>query len=172
MAHGRIAARLTALALLSAALAAAPLVTGLAEAGATEPKPATTPKTTRSRIPAVWKQLRPDQQRVLAPLKDDWENLEPVRKLKWIEIANRYPKLPREDQARIQEKMKAWASLTPEQRRAAREFYQDIEKLPPEKKQEVRQKWEEYQQLPEGKRQELAARPKQAEEPVPAHDSH
>ena len=42
--------------------------------------------------------------------------------------------------------MKAWAALTPEQRRAARERYQTVKKLPPEKRNEVKQKWQQYQQ--------------------------
>lgn len=104
----------------------------------------------------AWSQLKPEQQRVLAPLKDDWSNLEGPRKRKWIGIANRYPQLPAEEQARVQRRMKDWAALTPEQRSSAREFYRDLEKLPPEQKQAIRDKWEQYQQLPEDKRRELS----------------
>ena len=104
----------------------------------------------------TWIQLKPDQQRVLAPLHDDWSNLDGTRKRKWIAIANRYPKLSADEQSRVQRRMKEWASLTPEQRANARDFYRDLEKLTPQEKQTVREKWEAYQQLPEDKRRQFA----------------
>jgi hypothetical protein len=104
-----------------------------------------------------WSQLKSEQQRVLAPLKEDWPNLEGFRKRKWIGIANSYPRMQPEEQARVQRRMRDWAALSREERDAAREFYRELEKLPPEKKQAIREKWEEYQQLPEDKRRELSA---------------
>jgi hypothetical protein len=105
---------------------------------------------------------------VLAPLKDDWPNLEGSRKRKWIGIANSYPGMQPEEQARIQRRMRDWAALSREERDAAREFYREIEKLPPDKKQAIREKWEEYQQLPEEKRRELSAAPPRKTETPPA----
>jgi len=114
----------------------------------------------------AWSQLKPEQQRVLAPLKDDWPNLEAFRKRKWIGIANSYPRMQPDEQARVQRRMRDWAALSREERDAAREFYREIEKLPPEKKQAIREKWDEYQQLPEEKRRELsAATPRKGETP-------
>jgi len=55
--------------------------------------------------------------------------------------------------------MGAWARLTPDQRRVAREQFKTLRQLPPEQRQAVQQKWQEYQQLPPEKRQELAAHP-------------
>ncbi len=115
-----------------------------------------------------WSQLKPEQQRVLAPLKDDWPNLEGARKRKWIGIANSYPRMQPEEQARVQRRMRDWAALSREERDAAREFYREIDKLPAEKKQAIREKWEAYQQLPEEKRRELsAATPRKGEPQVP-----
>ena len=111
-----------------------------------------------------WSQLKPEQQAILAPLREDWEHLEPQRKLNWVGIARRYPKMTAEEQARVQERMQGWARLTAEQRHAARDFFRRQEQLPPEKKQVVRQKWEEYQQLPEEKRRELAGLPPRSPE--------
>ncbi|MCX7892411.1 MAG: DUF3106 domain-containing protein [Burkholderiales bacterium] len=105
----------------------------------------------------AWSQLKPEQQRILAPLKEDWPNLEGFRKRKWIGLANSYPQMTRDEQARVQKRMRDWAALSREEREAAREFYREIEKLPPEKKQTVREKWEAYQQLPEEKRRELSS---------------
>ena len=73
--------------------------------------------------PAAWAELTAEQQKILAPLKADWESLEPERRRKWIGIAKRYPKMKAEEQERVQRRMQAWAKLTPEQRRQARETY-------------------------------------------------
>jgi hypothetical protein len=54
--------------------------------------------------------------------------------------------------------MGAWARLTPEQRRQAREQYKSMNRLPPDKRQQVQEKWKEYQQLPPEKRRELNGR--------------
>jgi hypothetical protein len=51
--------------------------------------------------------------------------------------------------------MQAWAKLTPEQRRQARENYKSIVKVPPEKRDKLREQWSEYQQLPPDERERL-----------------
>ena len=33
----------------------------------------------------TWSQLTPEQQRILAPLKEDWPNIEPPRRKKWVQ---------------------------------------------------------------------------------------
>jgi len=67
-----------------------------------------------------------------------------------------------DEQQRIQQQMKSWAQLTPQQRAVAREQYKSLRQLPPEKKDEVRQRWEEYQNLPPDQKRELAARAQQS----------
>ena len=103
-----------------------------------------------------WAQLTGDQQRVLAPLKADWESLAPEQRRKWIGIANRYPKMKLEEQERVQRRMQAWAELSPEQRRQARENYKRIAKNRPEKRDKLREAWAEYQALPPDERRNLA----------------
>jgi hypothetical protein len=83
--------------------------------------------------------------------------MEVQRKQKWLSIAKRYPTLPPAQQERIQAQMSAWARLTPDERRIAREQFKNLRQLPPEQRKEVRQKWQEYQQLPPEKRRELGA---------------
>ena len=61
-------------------------------------------------------QLTPEQQRILAPLKDDWPNIEPPRRQKWLDIARRYPSMPPQKQERLQARMRQWAAMTPEER--------------------------------------------------------
>lgn len=95
-----------------------------------------------SRLP--WAELTAEQQQILAPLKADWDSLELERKRKWIGIAKRYPKMTAKGQERVQRRMQAWAKLTPEQRRQARETYKRLAKSP-EKKKALRQQWAEYQ---------------------------
>jgi hypothetical protein len=111
----------------------------------------------------VWAELTADQQMILAPLKADWESLEPERRRKWIGVAKRYPKMKLEEQERVQRRMQAWAKLSPEQRRQARENYRRIVKAPPEKRDKLREAWAEYQALPPAERQNLAPAPQPAE---------
>jgi hypothetical protein len=103
---------------------------------AAQPKPAKPPRT----------ELTPAQQQVLAPLKDDWSEIDTMRRGKWVRVADRYPKMKPDEQQRLQTRMKEWAALTPEQRRVAREKYQTIKKLPPEQRAQVKSQWQQYQQ--------------------------
>jgi hypothetical protein len=61
--------------------------------------------------------------------------------------------------------MQAWANLSPEQRRQARENYRQIAKVPPEKRRTLREQWAEYQALPPQERQSLVPPP----QPEPSH---
>ena len=103
------------------------------------------PKAAPQSKPA-WTELTPAQQQVLAPLKDDWSEIDTLRRNKWIRVADRYPKMKPDEQQRLQTRMKEWAALTPEQRRVAREKYQTIKKLPPDKREQVKSQWKQYQQ--------------------------
>ena len=93
-----------------------------------------------------WPQLTPEQQQILAPLANDWKNLDDRRRKKWLLLAKRYPKMKPEQQQRLQTQMQDWAKLTPEQRRVARENYKKLAKQPPEKREAVKRKWHEHQQ--------------------------
>jgi hypothetical protein len=92
-----------------------------------------------------WPQLTPEQQQILAPLANEWKDLDDRRRKKWLLTAKRYPKMKPEEQERLQTQMQDWAKLTPEQRRIARENYKKLAKQPPEKREAVKQKWEEDQ---------------------------
>ena len=101
-------------------------------------------QTKRADRPA-WAELTAEQQKVLEPLKADWNALDRERKLKWVGIAKRYPAMKPQAQARIQKRMQAWAKLTPQQRRQARETYKQLAKQPPGTRGKLREKWAEYQ---------------------------
>lgn len=96
-----------------------------------------------------WKELKPEQQKILEPLTEYWDIMAPAKKKKWLAIAKRYPNMSLQEQQRIQSKMQSWHVLTSEQRKQARERYRKLEQLPAHKRQEIKQRWYEYEQLPE-----------------------
>jgi hypothetical protein len=101
-----------------------------------------------------WKDLSTAQQQALAPLSTVWDGLDNFHKAKWLVMARRFPAMKPDEQNRIQERMRAWVALTPEQRRVARESYARTKKLDTNQKSE---QWQQYQQLPEDQKQKLAA---------------
>nr|WP_316639804.1 DUF3106 domain-containing protein [uncultured Roseateles sp.] len=101
----------------------------------------------------LWRQLTPTQQQALAPMAKDWDSLDLSRRRKWLEIATRFPSLPADEQARVQERMSSWAKLSPVERSQARIGFQQAQQITPESRQA---KWEAYQALPPEQRQELA----------------
>lgn len=102
----------------------------------------------------MWKELSLAQQVALDPLKGEWDRMEAIRKQKWLEIANRYSSMKADEQQRVQERMRAWLKLTPEERRLARENYTLSKKIGKDQKSA---QWEQYQQLPEEEKRKLAA---------------
>jgi hypothetical protein len=114
----------------------------------------------KKQVKPAWAELTAEQQKILAPLKADWDRLEFERRQKWIGIAKRYPRMTVAEQERIQRRMQVWAKLSPEQRRHARETYKQIVKVPPEKRGNLREQWAEYQQLPQRERESLISEPK------------
>jgi hypothetical protein len=120
-------------------------------------KQAAKPAPPKPGVRPAWAELTAEQQQVLAPLKTDWDMLEPERRQKWIAIAKRYPRMKAQEQERVQRRMQAWARLTPEQRRQARENYKQLAKTQrPAPKQDLRQAWAEYQALSPHERESLA----------------
>ncbi|RZI43363.1 DUF3106 domain-containing protein [Herbaspirillum sp. HC18] len=140
---------------------ALPLAANLAVAGAQNAQPHATASSQTAaaakRPPVVkplWSELTPEQQQALAPLAGEWDSLDTFRKNKWLAIGNKFPSMKPEEQQRLQERMREWLKLTPEQRRVARENYVRAQKLRPDQKSA---QWEQYQQLPEEEKKKLAA---------------
>jgi hypothetical protein len=145
---------LTALFIATAAFAEPPVPDIPRKPVAQKTKPAAKAK---AAVRPAWAELTVEQQQILAPLKADWESLEPERRRKWIGVAKRYPSMTKQGQERVQRRMQTWAKLTPEQRRQARETYKQIVKVPPEKRGNLREQWAEYQALPPQERESLVA---------------
>lgn len=138
---------------------ALPLAASLAVAGTqnAQPHPAPSQTAAAKRPPVVkplWSELTPEQQQALAPLAGEWDSLDTFRKNKWLAIGNKFPSMKPEEQQRLQERMREWLKLTPEQRRVARENYVRAQKLRPDQKSA---QWQQYQQLPEEEKKKLAA---------------
>lgn len=117
-----------------------------------------------------WIELPKAQREALAPLAEDWEHLDWQTKKKWVEIANRYPKMNPDEQGRTQQRMREWAQLTPAQRRVARDSFARIRSMNPEQRADLLRK---YQELPPEKREALTTRGQASKgiivpKPVPA----
>ena len=147
----RLAALIAILAAGPAALAAELTVTAPAEVRRTSTVSAT-----------PWGELSPTQQAALAPLHRDWASIEGVRQQKWLELTARFPTMPADERARIQQRMAQWASLTPAKRNQVRLQFLEAKQLPAEQRQA---RWQEYQALSADDKQALA---RQARQPVAA----
>lgn len=100
----------------------------------------------------LWKDLSPVQKTNLSPLVSVWDQIDGPQKLKWLEISRRFTKMKPDEQNRMQERMRAWVALTPEQRRVAREVYSRARKLDNDQRSA---QWQQYQQLPEEQKKKL-----------------
>lgn len=96
-----------------------------------------------------WGLLSTQQKIILAPLVGEWDQMENIRRKKWLGIAERFPKMTADEQARVQDRMREWASLTPDQRSKVRGSYKEFNQLDTEKKLAVKKKWEAYSNLTE-----------------------
>jgi hypothetical protein len=110
------------------------------------------PVSALSAVP-TWEALTPVQRDLLAPLAKDWDKLGPNQRSKWLNATPRLATLPPPELARLHERMRDWAYLTPDKRVNARIGFQVAKQVDAEQRQA---KWEAYQALPPEKRQELA----------------
>jgi len=125
-----------------------------APAGTAAPAASTPKQQSHSR--PLWKDLTPAQQQALSPLAGEWDQLDGFRKNKWLAIGNKFSSMKPDEQQRVQERMRDWVKLTPEERRTARTNYARAKQLASEQKSEQGEK---YQQLPEEQKKELADSP-------------
>lgn len=144
------------------------------------PAPAAATEAQSSKVPAskpqapvkpLWVELTPAQRQALSPLAVEWDKLDSFRKKKWLAIGNKYASMKPEEQQRVQDRMRDWVRLTPEQRRVARENYARAKKLDRDQKSAH---WQQYQQLPEEQKKKLAeasaSKKHVATLPSPAHN--
>jgi Protein of unknown function (DUF3106) len=109
-----------------------------------------------------WQDLSPAEQTALRPLAASWETMGIGQKRKWQNVAKDFDKLPAPQQAKMHARMTEWTALSPKQRADARinfaENRQLTDGLTPEQR---KAQWQAYQQLsPEEKRKLAASAPK------------
>jgi Protein of unknown function (DUF3106) len=109
-----------------------------------------------------WNELTVAQRQVLQPLQPRWNEIDGLRKQKWLDIAARFPKMTPEQQARTTSRMAEWAAMTPAQRNAARLQFEQVKQVPAPERQA---RWDAYNSLPAEQRDALS---KQAADRKPA----
>lgn len=114
-------------------------------AGKTAKRTATKPR---------WADLTPAQREALSPLAAEWDQINAPRKKKWLEIGNKVALMAPDEKQRVQDRIRDWVKLSPEQRRVARSNFAHAKKLEPNEK---FTQWQRYQQLTEEQKKELAA---------------
>ncbi len=110
-----------------------------------------------------WARLSLAQREALAPLQTEWDRLDAPQRAKWLEMAARFPGMPDAERWRVQARMAEWARMTPQQRRQARQQFQQARKLPDI---ERAQHWGAFQSLPESEREALAQKAAPAARPT------
>lgn len=136
-----------------AAAVAAPAPPPPASAPMVRPAAPVLPPVSALAAAPTWQGLTPVQRELLAPLASDWDKLGPTQRSKWLNATPRLATLPPAELARLHDRMRDWAHLTPSERANARVSFQVAKQVDAEQRQA---KWEAYQALPPEKRQELA----------------
>src|SRR6185503_21249884 len=93
-----------------------------------------------------WTSLSPEQRRILGPVAPDWERMPGYQQQRLMSAARQYPSLQPIQKERFDQRIRDWATMTTDQRKAARETFQGLRKLPPDKQHELRERWFERQQ--------------------------
>ncbi|WP_020652981.1 DUF3106 domain-containing protein [Massilia niastensis] len=116
----------------------------------------------------LWRDLTRAQQQALAPLQTEWDQMDGLRKRRWLEVSQRFASMNTAEQQRVHERMRQWMKLTPEQRNLARENFNRARNLAPGEKAAT---WENYKQLPEEQRRKLAKSAARKSAPVALPES-
>ena len=105
-----------------------------------------------------WIELNTKQQESLKPLAASWNGINEVQKRKWLEVSKNYPSLPIADQVIMHSRMNEWATMSPQQRAAARLNFAKTKELSRERTpDEKKAKWQTYQALSPEEKAKLAA---------------
>jgi len=141
-----------AVAIAATACVASNISSALAQGAPTTPS-SKAPAPSEKKPDGTWDGLKPTQQLILAPLESDWDYMHPDGRKKWIQVANIYPKMSKQDQERLQSRMASWSNLSQKERRLARDNYLSSLQFPSDKKAEA---WSAYQKLSDEQKKKLA----------------
>lgn len=158
------------------AFAQAPEAASAPEAAASvapkvKPVPVAKPVAPGLTAPPAWNGLTQSQQALLAPLARDWDGISPTQRSKWLSATPTLATLPAPELARVHDRMRDWARLSPSERVNARIGFQVAKQVDAEQRQA---KWEAYQALTPEERQALgekAVARRQAQAAAPAHSA-
>ncbi len=92
---------------------------------------------------ASWRRLTPEQQSVLAPLRDKWDVLPYKRRQRLLVLVSEYPKMSPMERLRFEQRLPQWAGLSRSQRDLARQRYLAFSRLPEARKAELSRRWRE-----------------------------
>lgn len=143
--------------------APASAATAAPEAAASAASPPPTPKpvmiakptapTALATPPANWSELTPGERLLLAPLERDWPTISPQQRSKWLSATPLLVTLSPARLARVHDRMRDWARMTPAERVNARIGFQLAKQVDADEREA---KWEAYQALSPEQRQALA----------------
>ena len=154
----RIALRFAALALLQPIVNAQTPPAAVPKLAASAVQPAKAPAVVVVSKP-IWTELSTKQQESLKPLAASWNGINEAQKRKWLEVSKNYPNLPVADQAVMHSRMNEWATMSPQQRAAARLNFAKTKELSKELTvDEKKAKWQTYQALSPEEKAKLAAK--------------
>ncbi len=146
-----------ALACCGASWAQSPAAPQGASAKAAAPARATEERPASNRAVSDWSKLTAAEKLALAPLAGAWSGMHPTQQRKWLEVSRNFALLPAPEQAKMQDRMRAWATLSPRERAQARlNFGKTAEVARELSPAEKMAKWEAYKALPAQQRQKLA----------------
>ena len=92
----------------------------------------------------AWADLTAFQREALAPLQPVWNSLPAAKKRSWLTLTDRMPGMKTADREAALQRICAWAALSPEQRRMARDNYRLAKSLDRDERLAT---WESYRQL-------------------------
>lgn len=107
--------------------------------------------------PAVWAELTPKQQALLAPLERDWPEIADPQRSKWLSATPTLATMSGEEIKRVHDRMRDWTRLSGTERANARIGFQVTRQLTAEQRQA---RWEAYLALPAEERKALAEKAK------------
>lgn len=104
---------------------------------------------------SAWAALTPREREILAPLVQQWSEMDEEPRRRWLKLADTYDGLTPAEQGRIRQRMTEWAALTAREREQARERYRTLRAIPAERRETLRDKWDQYQSLTPEEKQRI-----------------
>jgi Protein of unknown function (DUF3106) len=92
---------------------------------------------------ASWRQLTPQQQTILQPIRQNWDHLPYKQRERLLGLVGHYPKMSAIEKQRFEARLPQWAGLTRVERDLTRRRYLAFSKLPKGRKVEYKKQWQE-----------------------------